>query len=61
VWVANPEERTVAIHRANGTVTLLRQQDEITGEDVLPGFACSLAEFFPPPPDPPTPPETSAP
>lgn len=61
VWVANPHARTVTIHRANGTVTVLRDQDEITGEDVIPDFVCSIAEFFPPPPDSPPPAEPPAP
>lgn len=49
IWVVNPERRTVEIHRATGTGTILRENDEIDGEAVLPGFRCRVAEFFQPP------------
>jgi len=48
VWVVNPEKRIVEIHRKDGTVSKLRSTDEISGEDVLPGFRCPVAAFFPP-------------
>lgn len=47
VWVAQPERRIVRVHRPDGSVKQLRAHEEITGEDVLPGFACRVAEFFP--------------
>lgn len=47
VWVVNPRTRSVQVYRADRTVTRLREQDEITGEDVLPGFRCMVGEFFP--------------
>ncbi len=49
VWVVNPETRTAAVYRADGSVSKYREQDEITGEDVLPGFRCPIAAFFRPP------------
>ena len=48
VWIVVPETRTVRIHRADGTVTLLHERDTISGESVLAGFACPVADFFPP-------------
>ncbi len=47
VWVINPETRIVEIHRKNGTVTKLHANDELTGEDVLPGFGCRVEMLFP--------------
>jgi Uma2 family endonuclease len=47
VWIVNPETRIVEIHRPDGSVTKLHASDEITGEEVLPGFSCPVAEFFP--------------
>jgi Uma2 family endonuclease len=47
VWVINPEARTVHIHRGNGSVGWLREQDELSGEDVVPGFRCRVAVLFP--------------
>jgi Uma2 family endonuclease len=46
VWVANPATRTVRVHRADGPGTMLRAGDEMTGEDVLPGFRCRVSDFF---------------
>lgn len=48
VWIVVPETRSVRIHRADGTVSLLHHADVIGGEGVLEGFTCPVAEFFPP-------------
>jgi Uma2 family endonuclease len=47
VWVINPEARTVHIHRGDGSVGWLREEDELGGEDVVPGFGCRVAVLFP--------------
>lgn len=49
VWVVNPPNRSIRVHRPDGTVTDLRQADDLTGEEVLPGFRCPVAELFAPP------------
>lgn len=46
VWVVNPEQRTVEVHRVAGTGTILRENDEVTGEDVVTGFRCRVSDFF---------------
>jgi Uma2 family endonuclease len=46
VWVVDTEEKTVTVYRADNGPRVLQEQDEITGEDVLPGFRCVVAEFF---------------
>jgi Uma2 family endonuclease len=46
VWVVNPPKRTVRVHRADGTITNLRETDELSGEDVVPGFRCRVSELF---------------
>jgi Uma2 family endonuclease len=46
VWIVNPNSRTVRIHRRDGTITGLHEGDDLSGEDVLPGFSCSVAEIF---------------
>jgi Uma2 family endonuclease len=46
VWVVDPEVRIVYVHRADGSVTKLHENDEITGEGALPGFRLKVAEFF---------------
>jgi Uma2 family endonuclease len=47
VWEINPEARTVCIHRRDGSINRLREDGELSGEDVLPGFCCRLAMIFP--------------
>lgn len=46
VWVVDPEERTVTVYRKPGRGEVFWEDDTITGEDVLPGFSCPVAEFF---------------
>ena len=46
VWIVNPRRRTVAIHRVDGTVTTLRESDELDGQQVVPSFRLSVAEIF---------------
>jgi len=46
VWVLNPETGTIDVHRLDGTVGKLHQRDELSGEDVLPGFSCSVGLLF---------------
>ncbi len=47
VWVIDPDSRAVMVYRADGTVQLLREQDQLSGESVLNGFACRIEELFP--------------
>jgi len=50
VWVVNPKTRSVRIHRPSdskaGPISALSESQRISGEDVLPGFQCDVAEFF---------------
>jgi Uma2 family endonuclease len=46
VWVVDPERRTVHVYRADGTDLVLTEQDELDGEDVLPGFRLPVAQLF---------------
>ena len=48
VWVVNPQERTVQVFRPDGSNTRLLENDELAGEEVIPGFRCRVAELFPP-------------
>lgn len=47
VWVIDPETEIVIIHRKDGTLTKLHRNDELNGEDIIPGFSCKVAELFP--------------
>lgn len=46
VWVVDPERRRARVHRANGSVHPLSQDDDLDGEDVVPGFRCALGELL---------------
>jgi Uma2 family endonuclease len=46
VWVIDPPTRSVRVHRANGTVADLEEEDELSGEEVIPGFRCRVGELF---------------
>jgi Uma2 family endonuclease len=46
LWVLYPETRTVHVYRQAGGSSLLTEADELSGEDVLPGFVCRVAELF---------------
>jgi len=45
-WVVDPERREVRVHRADGSVALLGEHDQLAGEQVLPGFTCPVAELL---------------
>jgi len=43
VWVVEPANRTVAVHRLGNQVAILTTVDTLTGGDVLPGFSMPVA------------------
>ena len=48
IWVIYPKSRTAIVYRNDGTVSYLHENEELSGEDIIPGFRCSLKEIFPP-------------
>jgi Uma2 family endonuclease len=46
IWVLYPETRCARVLRQDGTATQLGEDAELRGEQLLPGFACPLAELF---------------
>ena len=46
VWVVWPDTRSGIVLRSGQPPRILHETDVITGEEVLPGFQCSVAEFF---------------
>ncbi len=49
VWVINPKAQVVMVHHPDQPSSRLRIGDQLTGEDVLPGFSVAVAELFPDP------------
>ncbi len=46
VWLVNPEERIVTVYQPGEIHRTLDEQDELSGNAVLPDFRCRVAEFF---------------
>jgi Uma2 family endonuclease len=46
VWVVDPEDRTVVVYRAPEHGRLHHEAAILSGDDVLPGFSCKVAELF---------------
>ena len=46
IWVVNPATRSVLIRRLDRTCAELDDTGSLDGEDVVPGFACRVAELF---------------
>ncbi|NJO82867.1 MAG: Uma2 family endonuclease [Blastochloris sp.] len=46
VWIVYPEFMLVEVHRADNTISVLHVDDELDGEDVLPGFRTPVRALF---------------
>jgi Uma2 family endonuclease len=46
VWIIDPDRRQAHVYRGDGTISLINEGEMLGGEDVLPGFACRLAEVL---------------
>ena len=46
VWVIEPLMKTVMVYRSETDITVLNYEDTLTGEDVVEGFSCPVAELF---------------
>ena len=46
VWVIDPDRRQARVHRADGTISTVTEHEMLDGEDVLPGFTCTLSQVL---------------
>ncbi len=46
VWVVSPESQTISAYRSLERVRVYGASDELSGEDVLPGFRLKVSEIF---------------
>jgi Uma2 family endonuclease len=46
VWVINPEQQTLRVHRAPGDLSELVGDADVSDDQLLPGFRCPLAGLF---------------
>lgn len=45
-WLINPHERQVEIYRADQFKQVLRNPEQVDGEEVLPGFVLDVSIFW---------------
>ena len=46
VWLVDPQRSEIRIYRQDGSLSVLRKDDSLEGENVLPGFTCPLVHVF---------------
>ena len=46
VWVINPKQRTVVVHRPSSVPRKLTENDMLDGEEVVPGFQYAILRLF---------------
>ncbi|MBV9470604.1 MAG: Uma2 family endonuclease [Abitibacteriaceae bacterium] len=46
VWIAYPSSQTIHIYHSAISVQILQKGDVLTGDDVVPGFSCAVADIF---------------
>ncbi len=46
VWVIEPIVKMVIVYRSRSDIKILTQNDTLTGEEVVEGFQCAVAEIF---------------
>jgi Uma2 family endonuclease len=46
VWVIRPRNRSAMVYHADGSARLLRENDTLDGEDVLPGFSVGVRKLL---------------
>lgn len=46
IWLVDPELQTITVYRSPTEVRILAREQELSGEDVVPGFTCPVAELF---------------
>jgi len=46
IWIVNPKRKQVHVYHSLTTLEILRLNDTLTGDEVLPGFAVPLTELF---------------
>ena len=48
VWIVYPKQKMMHVHRQSNVINVLRENDTLDGEDILPGFQVKLSEIFNP-------------
>jgi Uma2 family endonuclease len=46
IWVLNPKQRTIHVHRPGASVRVVLESDLLDGQEIIPGFHTSVSEIF---------------
>lgn len=46
VWIVHTDTRTIDVYRPDSATSTLHEDDSLNGQDVLPGFTCSVSSTF---------------
>jgi len=46
IWIVNPKTKSAIIRRLDGSCSEVDVRGTLSGEDVVPGFECAVAELF---------------
>jgi len=46
VWIVDCKRRRVVVYREGGDIQTLGEAEALSGEDVVPGFTCQVADLF---------------
>jgi Uma2 family endonuclease len=46
VWLVSLDQRTISIYTSPTQARILKEDDELTSEELLPGFHCRVSELF---------------
>ncbi|HEY3787749.1 MAG TPA: Uma2 family endonuclease [Urbifossiella sp.] len=46
IWVVSPHTKSILIRRIDGSCAEIFEDGELSGEDVIPGFTCKVADLF---------------
>lgn len=46
VWIVNPQTVSATVYRPDGGIKVLFSSDQLTGDDVVPGFKLLVSEIF---------------
>jgi Uma2 family endonuclease len=47
IWVIHPEVQAIQVIRGDGSGSRIRSGDDLSGEDIVPGFRCPVTSLFP--------------
>jgi Uma2 family endonuclease len=50
LWMVHPRAREIQVRRPEGPIATLKESDELSGEEVIPGFRCRVGDLFQLPP-----------